>query len=356
MKALYAQLGSLKRATLDNLNVAMDGSNPTAVLIWTDTACAGRDGQIIDRMGPLVRVVGVGGPRTAEVDALARRLGCVHEDDLRKLLVDRPADVLLLGAAADVAVQDVAAAVAGGMMVVAIEPEADNFTDLYVIRPTGATTEQADRVIAAAAFERSRGWTSAADPMQVVGAPQLISFTSFGHVDDCSLLSRLLDAWRFILSLTDMPHSIDASLSGPLGAVPQELRGLTGHIAAHARLPDGGSVVLQISDRAGEHRRHLMLVGKGGVLRVEDTDYTLRDTTGGLVDQSPPLRGRTAFVDLIADDWRQVMRAPAGEPQNPAKQLVRERDALACCLATMLSARTQEPENPARLAELQLPG
>jgi hypothetical protein len=337
----------------------MATSNLQSVLLWTDTACAGRDGQVIDRMGPRVRVVGVGGPRTAEVDALARRFGCVHDDDLRKLLVERPADGMMLGTAVpDVAaaVADIAAAVANGMMVVALEPAADNFTDLNVIRPAIATAEQAGRVIAAAAFERSRGWTSAADPLEVIGTPQLISFTSFGHVGNCSLLARLLDAWRFILSLTDLPLGIDASLSGPLTAVPQTLRGLTGHIAAHARLPDGGSVVLQVSDRAGEHDRRLMLVGKGGILRVEDTNYILRDATGGLMDQSPPMSGRTAFVDLVADDWRQVIAAPTGEPRNMAKQLAREHDALACCLATTLSARTHDPESPSRVAEIHMPG
>lgn len=322
----------------------MKSGEAIEVVVWTDPQRAARDGQIIDRMAPAIRVVGVGGPRTAEIDALARRLDCAHDDDFRKLIVQHPGATLLLGAATDFQLAD-------AVPVVALDVQTDAIEDLATLQEAYARHGAGSR-LAAPGFLRAAGWSSAADPLQVVGAPQHVSVLSFGHAADCSLAARLMDAWRTVLTLTDMPQSIDASLAGPLGgSVPQSLYGLTGHMAGHARLPGGGAAVVQVSDRAAQHLRQMHLIGKGGRLAVDDAGYQLFGADGEVMDQS---RGKArmpaGFIDLVVADWQGAIRQPP-----TATPLGREIElaAMACCLASVLSARTGEAESPAKLIEMQ---
>ena len=346
------------------------GKNPIEVVIWTDTQSAGRDGQIVDELGPAARAIGVGGPRSGDVDALARRLDCPHLDDLRQMMMDRPGVLLLLGTTAGADSQDIASAVAQGALVLALEPPAATLGQLPLIdtrsEPSGANSARTDiaqlpdaggRIVTAPAFERSAGWIGAADPLEILGPPESISFVSFGQSSDCSLFARLMDAWRSVLSLCDQPSSIDASLSGPLGRPPEDLRGLTGHVAAHGRLPDGGSVLLQASDRAGNHLRALHAISTKGRLAVTDLRYDLCDATGNVMDQMSPSVEPVAFVDLVADHCRQLLREARTSDLRAAAQFNQlELSALACCQACLLSARTGEPESPAKLMELQRRG
>ena len=354
-------------------------TEPVEVVVWTDTQRASRDGQIINQMGRSARPIGVGGPRTAEVDALARRLDCPHQDDLRQLLMDRPAGSLLLGTMAGADAHDLAAAIAQGTLIMAVEPPASTLDAWQSLagepaaigtgrhkRTSPAGAEDAagagkdapdrrrpGRIVPTPSFERSAGWTGAANPLEILGAPQLTSFTSFGRLDDCSLFARLMDAWRSVLPLSDMPLSIDASLSGPLAQAPGDLRGLTGHLAAHGRLPSGGAVLLQVSDRAGNHFRALHVISSKGRLGVNDLRYHLYDVGGDLMDQAAPSVEPVSFVDLVADHWRQMLHRPA--PPEPAQRQRADRveqQAVACCLASLLSARTGEPESPGKLIDL----
>ena len=352
------------------MSAATYGRTPIEVVIWTDTQHAGRDGQIVDKLGPAVRPIGVGGPRSGDVDALARRLDCPHMDDLRQMLMDRPGALLLLGATAGADPQDIASAVTQGSLVLALEPPAATLGQVPLIdtqsEPSGTSSAPADgtevsdargRIVTAPAFERSAGWIGAADPLEILGAPESVSFASFGQSADCSLFARLMDAWRSVLPLCDLPLSIDASLSGPLGRPPEDLRGLTGHVAAHGRLPDGGSVLMQASDRAGNHLRVLHVISTRGRLAVTDLRYDLCDATGNMMDQMLPAVEPVAFVDLVADHCRQVLReARAPDPHAATHFGQLELSALACCQACLLSARTGEPESPAKLMELQRRG
>jgi hypothetical protein len=322
----------------------MEQNNKIDIVLWTDAQRAARDGQIIDRMAPHVHVVGVGGPRTTEIDALSRRLDCPHDDDLRKLIVSHPGATLMLGSAADIQLTD-------DTSIIALDLEVDTIGDLAILQESH-NVDGAGQRLSLPGFMRSAGWSSAADPIEVTGAPQLVSVISFGHVGDCSLAARLMDGWRTVLSLSDMPESIDASLAGPLGAsVPQSLFGLTGHMAGHARLPGGGVAMMQASDCAVAHLRQLHVVGKGGRLAVDHMGYQLFDVQGNLVDQTAKKDAKPrGFIDLVVDDWQQSIRLP--KATTPLEMEV-EQSALACCLASLLSARTGEPESPAKLIEMQ---
>ena len=111
---------------------------------------------------------------------------------------------------------------------------------------------------------------------------------------------------------------------------------------------------MQVSDRSGAHLRALNLISSQGRLAVSDLHYQLYDTAGELMDQSEPAAEQVTFVKLVVDHWHDVLRdsAPLTAAQRDRAERI-ERQALACGLACLLSARTGEPESPAKLMQLQ---
>ncbi|MEE9211542.1 MAG: hypothetical protein V3U29_02705 [Phycisphaeraceae bacterium] len=345
--------------------------------IWTDAQRVARVTEVLDRLGSSVEPIGVGGPRTAPINELAGHLGCPQEDDFRKLLLDHPAAFVLLSTWRGVSREDIQTAIGQGSVIVALEPIAviGDAVRLAKARTGAAATTgitavgcnsgtagaasaapaaapPSGRIVVMPAFTESPGWTSAADPAELLGAPHVISFSSSGGVDDCSLFGRLFDAWRVVLRLSDLPESIDATLSGPLGEVPEDLRGLTGHLAAHARMPHGGAALVQVSDRAGPHRRGLRVISEQAQWDVDDLGYQLHDASGKLLDDHQPQQATIGFADLIVRHWtrlgKRITSSTADEPAGAD-----DADVLACCLASRLSARTGQGESPRKLLEMQ---
>ncbi|MEX0655420.1 MAG: hypothetical protein WD534_01895 [Phycisphaeraceae bacterium] len=326
------------------------------VTVWADTAGAGAASAVLDRMGSAVRPIGVGGPRVTAVDQLARTLGCAREDDLRKMLVDRPAAFLLLATMRQASVEDVLTAVRQGTLVLALEPVAEELRELSAIgsgggRPTGdAEAGPAGRIVAAPAFDQSPGYLSAAEPGEALGEPRTIRYESLGQAGEGSLYARLLDGWRTVLEFSSLPMTVDASLAGAVAESPESLRDLAGALTAHGRMNDGSSAVLHVADRAGESRRALCVLGGEGQLRVDDVSYGLWQTTGELLDDARPETG-ASFADLVSWQWRRLIDRLDGVLPEPASPR-REAEALACCLASLLSIRTGQPESPAKLVQM----
>jgi hypothetical protein len=299
-----------------------------------------------------VAVIGVGGARSAEVNALATAQQCPFDDDLRKLLVDRPASCVLLATLINVAIDDLHSAMRQGSLVLTLDPFAADLTDLTTSTPKSGLPGRLECI---PAFTRSAGWRKAAHPTEVLTAARTIAHVSHGRRDDCSLFARLVDAWRLIVGVAGVPMTIDASLTGPLAAPPDDLRGLTGHIAAHARISDACSVSLSVSDHAGLNMRSVDIVGDHGHLRVTDGSYHLYDTEGRLTDHAETAAPADDFAALIADDWRLLMGQPGARANGEARAATQiEARALGCANACLLSMRTGAPESPGRLIELQV--
>ena len=291
----------------------------------------------MDSMGATVHPIGLGGPRSSELDELGKRLGCPPGDDLRKMLVERPASFLLVTSLQDVALEELRGAADAGTRVVCLEPLAVELDDLGKldgpVLPTAITMVPA--------FLRSPGYLAAADPQDSLGQPRLIRFSSLGRPHHGSLIARLLDAWTAVLEFTAIPESVSASLTGPTSPT----RRITGHLAAHARVADGGTVLIEASDTAAQTRRELSVLSPEAQLRVGDTAYELRQADGSLLDDSRPQPQPVDFVGLIAHQWRRLLERP-GPPAAPGRQ------ALACVHACLLSARTGQPESPGNLLRL----
>lgn len=309
--------------------------------VWTSPARAALAGELLDVMGASIRPIGIGGPRSAELDDLGKRLDCSAGDDLRKLLIERPAAFLLVTSLQDAKLADLRTAAEAGTKIVCLEPLAVELDELGKldgpVLPTAITVGPA--------FLRSPGYLAAADPQEPLSQPRLIRFTSHGRPTHGSLIARLLDAWTATLEFTAMPETVNASLTGPTGPVRQ----ITGQLAAHARIADGSTVLIEASDTAAATRRELSVLSAAAQLHVSDAAYELRQADGNLLDASDPATGpvpeQPSFVDLIAYQWRPLLERPA-PPAAPGRQ------ALACVHACLLSARTGQPESPSTLLQL----
>lgn len=307
--------------------------------MWTSPARAGLAGDVLDLMGDTVRPLAVGGPRSSEVQNLGRRLDCPAGDDLRKLLIEWPAAFLLVTSLRDVGPADLRAAAEAGTRVICFEPLAAEFNDQGRLN----TPTIAAATTFAPAFLRCPGYLRAADPLDPPDSPRLIRFTSHGQPHQGSLLARLLDAWTTALAFTALPETITATLTGPTSPARQ----ISGQLAAHARIADGGSVLIEVTDTAAHTRRELSVVSEDVQLIVGDTAYELRRGEDAVPEAGGQDAAQPTFVDLVAHQWQALLQHQhAAAPAGPLDQ------ALACVHACLLSARTSQPERPGKLLEL----
>ncbi len=311
-------------------------------VIWADAARVPLVRTVLDLMGAAVQPLGVGSPRpqTAAAMELARDLDCVFEDDLRKLLVEKPSAYLLLASAAGLGAEELRLAQEHDTIVLAVEPISASLD-----APLGPGVRRLPD------FRQGVGWRSAAEPTDVLGALRAASYWSLG-AGEVSLFARLAEAWTLLLSFVPhpgVPSTITAALTGSAASGIESLRGVGGSLSLQTILGDHCAATMLVSDRAGSAERRLTLVGEGGRLRVDDLSYTLYDASGRIVDQCSP-QGVADFADLVAQDWRRLIDQgnrleERGEPQESA--------VLACCLTTLLAARTRQPESPAAVLRMR---
>ncbi|MAE67348.1 MAG: hypothetical protein CMJ18_24065 [Phycisphaeraceae bacterium] len=354
--------------------MAVSASAPE-VLVWVDKPRLGLARRLLDLMGSSVSPVGIGGPPGAvrlpavaagsadgesapassdeahaptvsleagegddeQLHKLAEDLGCARGDDLRQMLVERPAAYLLLLTMDGVERAVVSEAVAEGTTVLGSEPLDDELQP-----PAGGGP---DALIFLPAFDDAPGWTSAADPLDVVGVPRLLRFSGYGTRPGTSLYALLYDAWRMIVGVAGLPETVDASLTGAELAVPDDLRTMTGHMAVHARLESMRgrcAAMIDVSDHAGCERRELSVIGDAAHLVVDERRYVLYDAAHQVIDSSEEQGGAMSSIDLIAAQWRRLLsRHPDSRSAG-----VDESGLIACCQASLLSARTGASEDP----------
>ncbi|MCC7146836.1 MAG: hypothetical protein IT443_10350 [Phycisphaeraceae bacterium] len=381
--------------------------------VWTDAAHAPVAAGILDRMREWVKPIGVGGPRGAELDDLSRRSGCPYHDDLRKLLIDHPSSYVLLAHPAGMKREDLLLAMEQDSVVLCLEPalaDISEIADLQAGKTGGKRAAAGDdsgvpgipgvwsKVVRIPHFLGSPGWESAANPLEALGTPLNMSLVNLGRRQDGSLYALLLDAWHTVLALVDLPVSIEASLISPRqgaaigaktaggagaagtaaaggiaaekpvisGDVPESVRAMTGHLTAHARLSHGRGVAIQVSNQAGITHRTLWAIGESGLLAISDYKYALYDKSGKVLDHLAPTAGQgkeglgqadeqgAVYTDLVAWEWRKLIERSVvgGFSAKPGI----EGQALACCLASLLSCRTGQPENPQNLLTLGVGG
>ena len=321
--------------------------DPPEVTAWVDAAHARYAGSLLDVMGDAVELIGVGGPDAAAAD-LCRGAGPGLEPvgDLRRLLLDRPADCLLVAVRGGIGGELLAAAAEQGTRVVTTEPPAGSLQELdepWLRAAAGAVLE-------VPRFDRSPGVEAALDPLSAVGPPVQARLISHGRADEGSLFARLLDAWRAVLRFVELPENLLAAWSPPPGA--ETLRAAGGRVAVLARCRGGSTVSLDVAADAARSRRSLRLLGSEAQVEVDDAGYVrlpLEEAAPDLSEPLPPAGPATSFVDQVAARWRRHLH----HPDEPGPGLSHDAEALACVEAMRLSARTGEPESPGRLLRLR---
>lgn len=329
---------------------------PEATL-WTDAAYAPLAGELMNLMGSSLKPIGVGGPPVAEVNQLAKELNCDKHDDLRKMCIDRPAAYLLLATLEGVSPEDLHALVGQGTTVLTLEPIASDLQGLAAaeqlgVKNGGSSSDVPGRVVQVPVFTQSPGYLAAADPSELLGDRRLVSFSSSGRPGHGSLFARLLDAWLTVLGFTLMPETIDATLIGPHDEAPETLTDLTGGLAVLARMPDSQAALLQVSDASAVTGRTLRVQGDGASLRITDATYSLHNPQGEELDQMTRDPGPAGFVDMLAFQWRRLLDQAASPGSRPGTFGRQQAEAMACCLACLLSVRTGQPESPGKLLQM----
>ena len=332
------------------------------IIVWTSACRLPIAQRVIERLAGLARLIGVSGDGDAQVQRWARQANVPFDDDPRRLLVSKPATYTLLMNAHDFPRPALMAALRNGT-VLTVEPIAARLDEL--LRPDEMPSP--GRVIDVPAFVDMPGWTSAADPLSAIAPLRSMAISSFFQATECSLFARLHEAWRLVVDCHGMPESIDASIAPQ--APGHDLRTLRGHLTAHGRWADAAGVLIQLSDgtrgadlaEAGDRpaastsaapvdacHRVLHAVGDAGWLRVTDYDYELFDATGRQVDRAPPTGMPPGFAEMIVTACAQLFRQRFSPTAPPS----RDQQVLACCQATQLSARTNQPENPRTILTL----
>lgn len=334
--------------------------NAFETTLWTDARSLPTVKAIMSRMGQAVRTIGVGGPRQTPVKAMADALGASFDDDLRRLVIDKPATYLLLATMNRVEPSVISSALKQGCTILALEPIAEDFRELeqsglFARQPEDRSLdESAGHFVHGPAFTQSPGWLRAADPQLVLGSVQGAAYLSTTRQGEGSLFARLHEAWRMLLDLMQLPETIDCSILQPNRAAAESLRDLTGQVSIHARLPDESSAILQLhetpaADAVAPCDRQLQLIGERGRLRVTDRAYELFDHQGALLDEAIATTAPPTFADAVAHHWQQLIDRPSLANPPRRDRAMHEASALACCLASLLSARTGTAESPGKL-------
>jgi len=294
-------------------------------------------------------LVAVGGDGTSGVSESAAERQIPFVDDLRRLTLEHPADWLLCCGRTDHDAEDLLFAAEHDRQVLTLWPPVGSLDELQRL---GKRIEaQATRIHLAPLFTSGLGWSRAADPAEVFGRLDSLSWLSAGPPATWSLFTRLFEAWQLVLSHADMPEAIGASLSGDVGASPEHLRQLSGHLTVHGRLATRGACVLHLSDRGGPARRSMFAIGRDAVVRVDDARYELSGPDGQPLEPTSGDPG--AETPSFHQQLLRAIRAQIKQPQSrpaPSDQL---QAILGCCEATLLSTRTGQPESPARLLSLR---
>jgi predicted dehydrogenase len=315
---------------------------PVEAIIWTDATRAALVRSVLEQM-PTVRALAVSGPRKGELHELGEALNLPPGDDLRKMLIDAPAQFLLLATATAAGRDDLQLARQQSVHVICLAPPAAQSGDLLEYR---RGQEPGGRLVHAPMWRLSPAWLAAADPLELLGSIQSLSLTALSTTGHSTLYARLHDAIDLVVHLMGLPDSIDAALTGPLPEPPESLRGLTGCLTAHLRFADRAGATLHVSDQGQAWYRQCQIIGRQGQLVLSDRDYRLITDQASESSESPGGEVPANVDSLIARQWQWMVDHQVGPDVADARKV------LACCQAALLSCRTGQGESPHALMQM----
>lgn len=335
---------------------------PSPAIVWcrlSQTALA----RAIVRVANLT-VEAAGGPIEPDGHVgggLAGFEGAPRFDDLRSALATSAARVALLlaplgGSASTIEDEEVfRLARARDLTILTVEPV-----------PSSIVSARSAEHAQWAQFVRFMGLFRAHSAL--ASTPELL--TSFGPVRTLSvsfrsgsgqgsLGARLFDAMHTVRTILGVPDSIDAanvtpvSASGVRLASAESLRALAGDLTANLRFAGAHAASISLSDRAGRWFRGVALVGENGCIRMDESGVERLDGDGALIEQYRPRskpRSKAPLFEEASDIGAVAALGDAArralDPHAPHQPIPDLEGILAMCEATLLSARTGQPESP----------
>ncbi len=331
-----------------------------------------------------LEIVGAGSPTKAQAGAAATALGCLSLADLRSALTEGEADAVLIAAPGDFGRADAAsdvpallAARARGVKVATLEPFPTSAIDLATRGWTDASAGVAPASVARLVPlpRHTRPFRDAAELIPDLGTIRCVGIESLGGPSEGSLAARLAGAIDTVLLLMGEPELVDAACVSPLQgqgvhALPGEtLTDLHGDVSASVRFADGRAASILASSHASRWNFTCTILSERGRLRLYDDGFELLAPTGVKLDEARHRRTR-GHVGTGGTAARALPglgnAAPEGAAHPSPHAVAAIADALSrlldqhipdtgppdwpgiLCLAqaTLLSARTGQPESP----------
>ncbi|MBS0191435.1 MAG: hypothetical protein U0573_10250 [Phycisphaerales bacterium] len=304
-----------------------------------------------------LRLEAVGSPVRGESTALARQLSSEPCDDLRSVLAESKAAIVLLFDPGDFGLERtpadervIEAARARGLRIASLEPvpaSALAFQD-FAAEETEPSVPEAIRLLGH--IRNGNRYRQALDAIEQFGHIRTLSLEVYNSPEQGSLGAQMLSALDVVFAHMGPPETVDASFVSPaqgqsVYTVPGDsLRGLCGDLTAMLRFPDGRSATIVASDHAGRWNRVVTLLGPAGRLRIYDDGFEMINPKGEKLDEARhrrTVKSPPHAVEVLSEEIERLL-----DPHIPAPAPVDMLGLLATAQAALLSTRTGQPENP----------
>lgn len=336
----------------------------TAVL-WANPAQLESARVLVERAN--LELVGAGSPMRGQSPAVAGEFGVPAMDDLRGVLHEAGADIVLMLAVGDFGgggttedASAVAAAHARGVRVFTAEPVPSNALELEGGGWTSATPSPCSTMRTLALPRLSRVFRDAQETVTAFGAPRSVLIEHWAATHQGTLAARLIGAIDLAHWLVGESESIDA-VYVPTGVgagrtVDRALSSIEGDLNATIRTVDGRSAMLAVSNAAARWNLCVTLLSEHGRLRFFDDGFEWLGPDGAKRDEhrepgrtrgdAAPDHATAAIVDSLCRFLDDSLPDPG--PLNV-------QSVLPVAHAALLSAKTSNPERPAIIRSLIAP-
>ncbi|MDX1683269.1 MAG: hypothetical protein R3336_09120 [Phycisphaeraceae bacterium] len=302
-------------------------SDSPSIGVWLNPETADLVGRILD--DTCLKITHVGGPRSGPVRALADPFNLTVTDDPRTLARVPELDLLL---------------VAGNFPASLAESLPPDRPVLMTQPPVITGWTPPPRTLLMPSLMLDPAWDVRADRLDQLSPPETVQIDCGAGRDDAQA-GALYAAWLALLELLPLPQTVHASCHQPAGSrTPDSLNHLTGHLVAHGQTEETG-FILHVGPGGGVWHHRLLINGRSGHLIARHTGEGVYADDGDHRDTWPV--PNPSMHERIADACRKLL----SDRPLPTSDLTARRHAevLACAQASLLSARTGEPEAPAKL-------
>ena len=323
-----------------------------AALAWLSPSQGALAAQIARQAGLRFEMVGCSGSERSGASAeLARTLNAAPTDDLRSALASSTIEVVLIGSITPpecehtlLAPEALRSLEQRHVRIFSLAPPPGRIGD-----PGQAFGSGPGPIEMVPMLRRCPGFQSALTALDAFAPIRTVAISARCCVTPGSLGARLVDAMDAALALLGEPDTIDAAISAPDDAAgqPETLLELGGDCSALLRYADGRSASVSLTDQAGQWFRGVTILGQRGCLRVEDDAFEWIGPDGDLIERSE----RTGqWLDPASVIGESILRRLSGAvvPEDPKSRL----RVIGMAEAAALSARTAQPESPAKLLHL----